>query len=153
MFRSLAKPPMVLTRTHSPSKSHHTTDVCGYPSRVIVDRAATGGHSTRSRCESGTSFAAGSLTRPIVGIGSALTPRSRRSSSQLALGKLLGLAFLPLGSEQPVVEKDRGRMSGQPDSPADGGERDPPEGRAHDPVEDRQSADHDDIHRHVDVEL
>ncbi len=29
MFRSLAKPRIVLTRTHSPSKSHHTTEVCG----------------------------------------------------------------------------------------------------------------------------
>jgi MFS family permease len=29
MFRSLAKPRTVLTRTHSPSKTHHTTEVCG----------------------------------------------------------------------------------------------------------------------------
>ena len=29
MLRSLAKPAMVLIRTYSPSKSHHTTEVCG----------------------------------------------------------------------------------------------------------------------------
>src|SRR4029453_18650371 len=51
MLRSLAKPRMVLTRTHSPSKSHHTTEVCGDPSGMIVVRAATGGHWTRLRCD------------------------------------------------------------------------------------------------------
>ena len=30
MFRSFAKSRIVLTRTHAPSKSHHTTEVCGY---------------------------------------------------------------------------------------------------------------------------
>jgi hypothetical protein len=44
MFRSLAKPRIVLTRRHRPSKSHHTTDVCGYPSGVTVVSAAAGGH-------------------------------------------------------------------------------------------------------------
>ena len=36
MFRSFAKPRIVLTRTNSPSKSHQTTVECGYPARVTV---------------------------------------------------------------------------------------------------------------------
>jgi hypothetical protein len=53
MLRSFAKPRMVLTRTQSPSKSHHTTEVCGAPSGMTVVRAATGGHWTRSRWDFG----------------------------------------------------------------------------------------------------
>jgi EmrB/QacA subfamily drug resistance transporter len=52
-----------------------------------------------------------------------------------------------------VLEEHRNRVSGQPDSPTDCGERHPPEVGAHHPVEYGKSADNGDLHRHVDVEL
>jgi hypothetical protein len=53
MLRALPKPRMVLTRMHTPSKSHHTTEICGEPSAMTVVRAVTGGHWTRSRWDAG----------------------------------------------------------------------------------------------------
>lgn len=53
MFRSFWKPRMVLICTIPASKSHHTTDVCGPPPGIIVESAATGGHSIRSTCDTG----------------------------------------------------------------------------------------------------
>ena len=44
---------MVLTITWVPSKLHHTGEVCGAPSRIIVVSAATGGPWTSRACDSG----------------------------------------------------------------------------------------------------
>lgn len=63
MLRPFLKPRTVLTRTRPPPESHHTTDVCGNPSGMIVVSAATRGQSTRSACDRGIS-AAGRLTTP-----------------------------------------------------------------------------------------
>src|SRR4029453_4615899 len=68
MFRSFAKPRIVLTRTHSPSKSHHTTDVCGEPSCITVLSAPTRGNSTRPRGAPGIALVAWPPSSPIVGI-------------------------------------------------------------------------------------
>jgi hypothetical protein len=58
------KPRIVLTRTQVPSKSHRTTEAWGSPVAPTVDSAASGGHSTRSRCDSGISSVAPSASSP-----------------------------------------------------------------------------------------
>src|SRR5262245_28089029 len=65
MFRSFWNPAIVLIRTSSPSRSHHTTDVCGDPSGITVVSAATGGQTTRSRKASG--IVAADARRPRTG--------------------------------------------------------------------------------------
>src|SRR5271166_6261460 len=125
MFRSLAKPRMVLTRRHWPSKSHHTTDVCGYPSGVTVVSAATGRHWARSRWDAGISSGGCSLSRPMgltvssppggrgLGTGQPAARRADRHPDLRIAADALDLAGGGVGLHQePAVPRDephRGR--------------------------------------------